>query len=298
MRGIPGQKQRSKSHWLGHKAPQRRDAFFDARPGHQMVPCFRVQTIAKFIPEGFIRPLIQMVGQRHLQVITATRATPLRAQRKTSRTIDVNEFLMDRRGIGQHTQPAKGVDLLKLLNRLAGNARSANAMKSVATRNEVTLDGLGNPVLNESHAWVVAIEVMDLHRLRFVVRCESCGFACLHQVPGDFGLAIHHDLFPTRQALEVNPMAFALEEQIKSGVGQSVLGQAFVYAGLCQHVEGDLFKNAGPNSAQHIVGRLALDDDGVYASFEKELSQQQTRRACTDNDDIGTHLARLGNLAG
>ena len=233
-----------------------------------MVTCFRVQSIAQFIPEGFVRPLIEMVGQRHLQVVAATRATALRAQRKSSRTIHINEFLMDRRGVGQYTQPAKGVDLLKLLNRLAGNARSANAMKSVATRNEVTLDGLGNPILDEGHAWVVAIKVMDLHRLRFVVRCESCGFACLHQVPGDFGLAIDHDLFPTRQALEVNPMAFALEEQIKSGVGQSVPGQAFVHAGLCQHVEGDLFKNAGPNSAQHIVGSLALDDNGVHACFE------------------------------
>jgi hypothetical protein len=38
---------------------------------------FGVQAVSQLFPEGFVRPLLHLVGQRHLQVVTAARGAAL-----------------------------------------------------------------------------------------------------------------------------------------------------------------------------------------------------------------------------
>ncbi len=60
-------------------------------------------------------------------------------------------------------------------------------------------------------------------------------------------------------------------------------------AGLVQQVDGDLLQHAGANAAEHVLGGLALEDDGVDAGLVQQLAEQQAGRAGADDGDLGSH---------
>ncbi|MNT62734.1 hypothetical protein D3C72_2004860 [compost metagenome] len=70
MRSVAEQEQFAVLHRLNHVAAQWRDTFFQRRPGDQARANLFGQTGLEFIPEALIRPVIDVVGQRHLQVVT------------------------------------------------------------------------------------------------------------------------------------------------------------------------------------------------------------------------------------
>ena len=64
---------------------------------------------------------------------------------------------------------------------------------------------------------------------------------------------------------------------------------ALAHAGFVHQVDGDLLENAGADPAEHIVGALPLEDDGVDAGLVKQLAQQQPGRARSDDGDLNAH---------
>ena len=139
VRGVACQKQSAKAHGFGHKTAQRGNAFLNARARDQCVTGFRIKAIFEFGPKGIVRPLLYFVSERHLQIVAAAGVTALRAQGKASMAVGVNELFVHGRCVGQHTQPAKGVNFFKLVDGIFGDAGAAHPMKTVAACNEVAL---------------------------------------------------------------------------------------------------------------------------------------------------------------
>ena len=82
-------------------------------------------------------------------------------------------------------------------------------------------------------------------------------------------------------------MTSALEQQVKAAVNQAFGMHALAHTGFVQQVHGHLLQHTGTDAREDIVAALTLDDDGVNARFEKQLAQQQARRACADDGHLG-----------
>ena len=199
--------------------------------------------------------------------------------------------MVNRRRVSQHAQPAEGVNLFVFADGAARCAGPANAMKAVAAGNEIAGDlvllnalGAGGFI---THAGAVGVKVMHRDLGGLINSGQTGSLARIHQVPGDFGLAIHHDLLAAGQRLHVDAVALALEEHVKTAVHQAFLVHARAHAGLVKQVHADLLQHAGTNAAEHVVGALALDQDGVYAGLVKQLPEQQTGRAAANDGYLG-----------
>jgi len=89
--------------------------------------------------------------------------------------------------------------------------------------------------------------------------------------------------------MQVDAVAFALEQQLDAVVRQALGVGAGTHAGFFQQVHGDLFEHAGADAAEHVVGTALLDDDGVEAGGVQQLAEQQAGRAGADDGNLGTH---------
>ena len=119
----------------------------------------------------------------------------------------------------------------------------------------------------------------------------------VHQVVRDLRLAVDRDLLAAGQAMQVDAMARALEEQLDALVRQPLGLGAGIDAGTRQQVHRDLLQHAGADTAKNVGAGLAFDDDVVDAGLEEQLAEQQPGRARADDGDLGTHECLLGMLA-
>ena len=124
----------------------------------------------------------ELVGERHLQVVAAARATAHRAQREAALAVHVDQLLADRRRLGQHAQPAEGIYLLVFARGARRQAGAAHAMETVATGDEIAVDALRRAVPAKRDVGMRAVEAADCHVLRLVEGGQARGVARLHQV--------------------------------------------------------------------------------------------------------------------
>ena len=100
-------------------------------------------------------------------------------------------------------------------------------------------------------------------------------------------MAVHNDFFTAREVVHVHTVTCAFEQQVKAGVHQTLFVHALAYTRFVEQVHGHLLQHACADTREHIVGALALDDDGVDARLEQQLAQQQARWACANNGHLG-----------
>ncbi|MNG12254.1 hypothetical protein D3C84_958530 [compost metagenome] len=124
VRGVADQEQFAVLHRLDHGAAQRRDALFQRRTGYQPVGHVLRQAGLELVPEALIGPLFDLVGQRHLQVVAATGQRALAAQDEAAVVVGVDQFMVDRWGIGQQAQPAERIDSLVVRQHVCRDALS------------------------------------------------------------------------------------------------------------------------------------------------------------------------------
>ena len=113
-------------------------------------------------------------------------------------------------------------------------------MKAIAACNEITSDGVSLPIFFIRDAGMVGIEIVDGHIIGFVNGGQPRRLACVHQISGDFGLAINHDLLAAGQIFQIDAMTLAFEQQVKPSMNQALFLQSLVYASLSQHIQSDL----------------------------------------------------------
>ena len=136
-------------------------------------------------------------------------------------------------------------------------------------------------------AGVGGVVVVHLHVAGFVHRGQASGLAGVHQVAGDFGLAVHHDVFAAGQRVHVHPVALACVQHVKTTVHQSFGMHALAHTGFVQQVDGDLLQHPGADAAQHVVAALAFQNDGIDARLVQQLAQQQARRPRANDGHLG-----------
>ena len=78
-------------------------------------------------------------------------------------------------------------------------------------------------------------------------------------------------------------MAAACEGELDAVMDQAFAVRARAGADLVQQGHRSLFQQAGADAAEHVVRRLALQNDVVDSVSVKQLPQQQSRRPCAND---------------
>ncbi|MCY1407277.1 hypothetical protein D9M71_225730 [compost metagenome] len=211
--------------------------------------------------------------------------------------VGVDEFLVDRRGIGQQAQPAERIDPLVLGQHTLRDALARHAVEAVATGDVVTLDAVGLAVLLEGDVGLLALELMQLHVGGRVDDAGTAGRAGIHQVTGDLGLAVDHHALAIGEFGEMHRHPLAIENQFDTFMHQAFGIHAFADAGLAEHVDSALLQHAGADAAEHVIGGLALDDDVVDTGLVQQLAKQQSGRTGTNDGNLGFHCFCLAKGA-
>ena len=67
--------------------------------------------------------------------------------------------------------------------------------------------------------------------------------------------------------------------------------QTIAEAHFHEHVHGALLQDAGPHRRLDLGPASRLEDDRFDSAQMEEVREQQTRRACPDDADLGTHAS-------
>ena len=224
-----------------------------------------------------------------MQVVAAACGAAHAAQCKAPVGVGIDELVRHRGHIGQHTQPTKRVYAFIGLEHIGRRAGAAHAVKAIAARDEVAFDRVLPPVLFVAHHGGGAVKPVDRYVFGVIHGGQPLGRTCLHQVAGDFGLAVHRHAAAASELMQVDAVALALEQQLDAVVWQAFGMRACTHASLVQQVHADLLQNPRADAAEHVVGAALLNDDGVDARSVEQLTEQQTGGAFTNDGNLGTH---------
>jgi hypothetical protein len=147
-------------------------------------------------------------------------------------------------------------------------------VEAVASDDDIGVDALSASVgVGKRDEGVVGVDVVR-NDIRGVVVCRSTGvFAGVHQVFGDFGLAVDRDRSPD-QLDEVQVAALPRPLQVDAAVFYGFGGEAVTDSGLFEQVNGAGFEDAGSDTSCDVVGALALDEDRVDTVDSEQMRQQ------------------------
>ena len=96
----------------------------------------------------------------------------------------------------------------------------------------------------------------------------------VHQVFGDFGLAVSRNHFAVGKLGYFNGVAGVFKHQFDTVVNGSVSCDTRAYTRFVQQIDRHLFQDASTYAAQHIAGTLAFQDDMVNTGFVQQSTQQ------------------------
>ena len=229
-----------------------------------------VQPSLQLVPEPLVRPLVDVILERTLQVIAAAVHRAHGAERKASLVVGVNQFVVDRRRLRQDAEPAERIDPLEGLDRRRLDAGAADAVEAVAAGDEIAVDLAGHAVLDIGDARTVGVEIMRLDVGGLIDRGQPRGLARVHQVERHLGLAVDHHRLAGR-GLHVDAVPAAAEGELDAVMDQALAVGARAGADFVEQRHRALFQKAGADAAEHVFRRLALQDDVVDAVAVKQL---------------------------
>jgi len=110
-----------------------------------------------------------------------------------------------------------------------------------------------------------------------------------YQILDDLGLAIDRDGAPAGQLMHIDAMATPAKTQLDAVMDQSLSPHPLADARFVEHVRRSLLQHAGPDAAFDILAAAGFDHDGFDALQPQQATKQQSRRARSDNSDLGSH---------
>src|SRR5262249_12651037 len=114
------------------------------------------------------------------------------------------------------------------------------------------------------------------------------GDARRDQVFDNLGLAVNGDRL-AGQVDEIEAMAPAVNAQLHAPVQQSFALHAAADLGGLKQLDRTLLGHAGADARLAIGAVVALEDDRVDAVERQQLREQQPRRPCADDANLGAH---------
>src|SRR5471032_1252336 len=205
--------------------------------------------------------------------------------------VDVDQFGRDRWRLRQDTEPAERIGALEDLQRGWRHALAAHAMEAIAAGDEVARDLVADAVLGVAHARAVAVEVVQAHVVGLEDDLETGLVARVHEIARDFGLAVDGDGLAAGCGFHIDTVARSAERHFHAVVDETLAMQPLRRADLFEQADRALFQHARPDTREHVVTVLALQDDGLDSVEVQQLAQQQAGWSCTDDGNLCPHLA-------
>src|SRR5690606_40291495 len=140
---------------------------------------------------------------RALYVVAAARVRAHRAKREPALVVRVYQLMADRRHFSDDSEPSKRINPLISLEPLAFHCLSRRPMIAIAACDEVAVEAVGNAILLVGDIWLVAVDIVRLDVGRLVDGHGTGGFAAIHQVTRELGLAVDDDAL-ARELVEVD----------------------------------------------------------------------------------------------
>ena len=132
---------------------------------------------------------------------------------------------------------------------------------------------------------MIGVEIMRRDIGGLIDGGEPGRLARIHQVEGDLGLAVDHYGL-AGEALHVDSMTGATEGKLDPVMDQALTMGPRTCADFVQEFDRAFLQKAGADAVEHVLGRLLFQDDVVDAVGVKQLPEQQSRRARTDDCDF------------
>ena len=162
-------------------------------------------------------------------------------------------------------------------------------MKAVAADDEVAVDAVGLAVLLVAHPRCRAAEVARRHVPGVVDGDRRLGFAQVHQVARQLGLAIDGDPLASGQPGEVDAVGRARQRDLDTVMRQPLGVQPRGAAGPAHQIHRPLFEHAGPDPPENIVAVDPVEDHRLDPGPKEQLPQQQARGTRSDDHHLGAH---------
>ena len=86
-------------------------------------------------------------------------------------------------------------------------------------------------------------------------------------------------------------MADAVDANLHAFVHEAVLVHARADARLVEQIDRDLLDDAGADAVEHVFAGLPLQNDVIDAVLVEELTEQEPRRAGSDDGDLRSHAS-------
>jgi len=162
-------------------------------------------------------------------------------------------------------------------------------VEAVTPGNVVAVKAHGLAIQREADPGRLAFQVVQLHIRYAIENRRGAGLAGIHQVAGDFGLAVDHHGVAAGQRLQIDPNPPLAESQFDTFVNLPLSVHALGHPRLTQQIDHTLLQYPGADAPEYVLGRLPFDDDVGDASVVQQLPQQQARRAGTDDGHTCFH---------
>ena len=107
-------------------------------------------------------------------------------------------------------------------------------------------------------------------------------------------LAVDGDLLAAGERGEVDAVAAALKSQLDAGVDLPFRPHACSEAGGVEHVDAALFEHARAHAVLDIVAAAVFKHDRLDPGLGQEVGEEQARRACSDDPDLGSRRHQNG----
>jgi hypothetical protein len=150
----------------------------------------RRQTLFQLVPEGVVRPVLDRVVERHLNVIAAQHLRAQRAQRKAALALGIDEFGRHRLGARQHAEPTERIDALVFAQHVLRNRLAADAVEAVGADDVIAIDADDAVALAIGDMGRVRLEVVNLHVVDIVDDLAAHLRAGVVEVARQFRLAV------------------------------------------------------------------------------------------------------------
>ena len=123
---------------------------------------------------------------------------------------------------------------------------------------DILIDALFGAVAGKGDVRRIALDIVQGNVTCLVDHFEPALRARVHQVPGQFGLAVDYDMLPAGQFGDVDA-----DQPLTIGKVEAVMRQAFGFEPRVEpdplhQRDSDVFQHTGANTAQHVIGRPPL----------------------------------------
>jgi len=143
-------------------------------------------------------------------------------------------------------------------------------VEAVASGDEIAIEAMPGPVLAPGHIRLVAIDIVQGHVFGLHDDGGADRILGIVQIPGQFGLAVDHDLLAARLH-EVDPEAAILRRQEDTFVHDSLRIHARARAGLADQFNAAPLQHPRANPRQHIFAAATLQHHGLDAGPVEQL---------------------------